>query len=202
MPGNTPLDEWKNTDQNKIWTEKNIPQIEADWAKKPKQPLKHKTVSALILGSVLDVGCGTGDLVTALKENHYPGAYLGVDPSEAMLERARTNHPRHHFIQGNLYDLDHIAPADTVVCLDVLHHQKDLEPGFTNLLNKARKRLIVTLWINDRDKHHPKQTKGQYGEWITYYTEKELENWFSEEKYAIHPRLGCAWKDMYIFEVK
>lgn len=202
MNGNTPLDKWKEADQDKVWTNETIPEIEACWVKKPKQVLKHRTACAFITGdSVLDVGCGTGDLVLALKEENYRGTYLGVDPSNDMLERAIANHPKYRFIKGNLYDMDRIAPADTVICLDVLHHQENLEPGFTNLLNKARKRLIVTLWINDRDKHHPRQTKGRYGEWITYYTEEELKNRFSEEKYDIIPKLGCHWKDMYIFTV-
>jgi len=201
VTGDKALDEWKEANQEQVWTKETIPMIETDWAKKPKQTLKHIIAASFIKGdSVLDVGCGTGDLITALELVNYNGAYLGIDQSNEMLKRAQQKHPKHHFIEGNLYGLQHIAKADTIVGLDVLHHQKDIEPGFSNLLSMAKKRLIVTLWINNRDAEHPKQRRGRFGEFITYYTEEELKERFQNLEHQVIKEIGCQWKDMYIFE--
>ena len=45
--------------------------------------------SASTGGSVLDVGCGTGSMLHAAREEGHPGRLVGVDPDEAMLARAR-----------------------------------------------------------------------------------------------------------------
>ena len=152
-------------------------------------------VSSLVIGnSVLDVGCGTGDLYRYLNDVDY----LGVDQSCDMLDRAKARNLSVKFIQQNLYELQ-VPKFDTVVCLDVLHHQPDLEPGFSILLEHARKCLIVTLWINDRDAHHPRQTRGRMGEIMTWFNEEELQKSFSGLNYEVYERVGCPWKDLYRF---
>jgi SAM-dependent methyltransferase len=40
-------------------------------------------------GSVLDVGCGTGSMLHAAREEGHTGRLVGVDPDESMLARAR-----------------------------------------------------------------------------------------------------------------
>ncbi len=41
-------------------------------------------------GSVLDVGCGTGELLHLAREAGHTGRLCGVDPADAMLQHART----------------------------------------------------------------------------------------------------------------
>jgi SAM-dependent methyltransferase len=47
--------------------------------------------------SVLDVGCGLGDLAAALDAREHTGAYLGVDALPEMIERARACRPDRRF---------------------------------------------------------------------------------------------------------
>lgn len=42
--------------------------------------------------SVLDVGCGTGELLRLAREAGHTGRLCGLDPAEAMLEQARKRH--------------------------------------------------------------------------------------------------------------
>jgi SAM-dependent methyltransferase len=61
--------------------------------------------------SVLDIGCGTGFLLDHIT----PGAYTGIDISQAMLDRLLTKHPERQkdvihtslasFADGKRYDL-------------------------------------------------------------------------------------------------
>lgn len=189
------MESWSKAALEKVWKKENILELEKRWDEKQKQKDKMSLVSSLVIGdSVLDIGCGTGDLYRYLNDIEY----LGVDQSEDMLERARLRNPLATFVRQNLYELD-VSDYDTVVCLDVLHHQPDLEPGFSILLEHTRKCMIITLWINDRNAHHPKQTRGSMGEIITWFTEEELEKVFSGLNYEVYDRVGCPWKDLYRF---
>ena len=52
--------------------------------------------------SVLEIGCGTGQLLAALK----PSRGVGVDLSLAMVEQARKNHTDHVFETGDVMGPD------------------------------------------------------------------------------------------------
>ena len=49
---------------------------------------------------VLELGCGHGDLLAALR----PSRGVGVDFSAAQVEKARARHPDLHFVQGDAED--------------------------------------------------------------------------------------------------
>lgn len=94
------------------------------------------------LTEILDVGCGTG--VHALALAALPGLTVtGVDPSEAMLERARRNAGERRltvrWLLGSLQDLDRTAPGpfDAAICLgNTLPHiltEADLRQALTAL---------------------------------------------------------------------
>lgn len=70
---------------------------------------------------LLDVGCGTGHHVRALRNRGYDAA--GVDASEGMLAHARTNNPGATIEQA---DVDRLpfpdASFDYVLCIEVLRY--------------------------------------------------------------------------------
>ena len=70
-------------------------------------------------GRIVDLGCGTGDLTTILHEQLAAQATVGVDSSEAMLTRARSDH---HDIAGLTF-----AEADIATWLG-----EDLDLVFAN----------------------------------------------------------------------
>ena len=69
---------------------------------------------------VLDLGCGTGDLLAALE----PSLGVGVDLSPAMIDRARSKHPHLTFHVGDAEDDAFLAtiegPFDYIVLSDTI----------------------------------------------------------------------------------
>ncbi|MFE0509440.1 class I SAM-dependent methyltransferase, partial [Streptomyces sp. NPDC058964] len=52
--------------------------------------------------SVLDVGCGTGQLLRRAHEDGHPGRLMGLDPAAAMLVQARQAAPGVEWVLGDL----------------------------------------------------------------------------------------------------
>ena len=59
-----------------------------------------RVLAALTPARTLDAACGTGMLT-----QHLPGEIVGVDQSDAMLERARRRVPAARFVTGDVLDL-------------------------------------------------------------------------------------------------
>lgn len=74
---------------------------------------------------VLEVGCGTGNYVSALVARYDCTAW-GLDPSAGMLARARTRPERVTWLQGSAERLGLAdAAMDLVFSVDVIHHVTD-----------------------------------------------------------------------------
>lgn len=69
---------------------------------------------------VLELGCGTGDLLSALS----PSYGVGIDLSQRMVDVAKSRYPNLHFFQGDIEDTDCLktieAPFDVIVLSDTI----------------------------------------------------------------------------------
>ena len=65
-------------------------------------------------GSVLDVGCGTGELLRLAREAGHTGRLCGLDPAEAMLRQARKR-PDIEWVLGDLASVDWCREFEIVV---------------------------------------------------------------------------------------
>ena len=76
---------------------------------------------------VLELGCGTGQLLAALK----PSRGVGVDISEGMIEVARRNHSELEFHAGDIEDPETIdaleGPFDVIILSDTIGFLDDCE---------------------------------------------------------------------------
>ena len=74
--------------------------------------------------SVLDIGCGFGDLLATLGEKfHSVAAYTGVDLVEPLVMEGRKRWPSHTFITGDFLSLDLEICFDFAVASGVFNHQ-------------------------------------------------------------------------------
>src|SRR5512132_1728696 len=99
-------------------------------------------------GTVLDVGAGGG--AASLPLAGRAGRLVAVDESAGMLEAfraaaARTRVPA-ETVNGHWPEVAGLlAPADVVVCHDVLYNVPDLEPFARALTDHARRRVVAQL---------------------------------------------------------
>ena len=81
-------------------------------------------IAPLAPRSVVDVGCGTGDLLRLLVERSAspPERVVGIDHAEAGISRAGESLPSATWIVGDIYDLELDEEFDLVLCTEVLEH--------------------------------------------------------------------------------
>ena len=97
---------------------------------------------------VLELGCGNGHLLAALK----PSFGVGVDFSGGMIVQARKNYPNLSFVEGDLEDEKLIkslpGPFDVILLADTLGALDDCQQLFDNLhdLCTRETRFIVAYF--------------------------------------------------------
>ena len=95
--------------------------------------------------SILELGCGTGDLLAALE----PACGVGVDLSPAMIERAKTKYPSLGFICGAAETVElNGRTFDYIILSDLLGYSYDIAALFSRLrvYCHARTRIIINQY--------------------------------------------------------
>ena len=72
---------------------------------------------------VLELGCGTGDLLAALR----PSYGLGIDLSPRMVEKARQRYPHLNFGCQDVHSLELEGVFDFIICSDLLNDVWDVQ---------------------------------------------------------------------------
>jgi SAM-dependent methyltransferase len=100
-------------------------------------------------GSIVDVGCGEGPYLAALRENVREGhaEYCGVDPDGARIALLRGRNPWAAYREGTLEDEAPAGPVSHVLFLRSYNHLPD--PARTIALAVSRLALGGTLLVVD-----------------------------------------------------
>jgi ubiquinone/menaquinone biosynthesis C-methylase UbiE len=94
---------------------------------------------------ILEVGCGRGDLLTALA----PSRGVGIDFSPEMISRATRLHPRFEWHEADVHNLQDIqGPFDVIILSDLIDDLWDVQKVFEQLgrLCHPRTRLILNTY--------------------------------------------------------
>ena len=102
--------------------------------------------------SLLDVGCGLGDLWAYLRRRGLSLDYTGVDLIEKMVEAAGRLHPGARFIRADVFAEDPFAPEsfDVVFCsgifnLNLGNNREFLAAAMPRLLELSREHVVINL---------------------------------------------------------
>ena len=124
--------------------------------------------------SVLELGCGTGDLLQALK----PRRGVGVDFSGEMIGIAKEKYPGLEFRQEDIENLEAWGETfDVLILADVAGHLQDIEETFRSLRSfcHSETRIMVSyynfLW----------EPVLKLGEWLKQKMPQQHQNWLSTE---------------------
>jgi SAM-dependent methyltransferase len=95
---------------------------------------------------VLEIGCGRGDLLAAVR----PSEGVGIDLSSRMVAAARRRHPELRFVQGVGEELDLDETFDYILLCDVVPYVHDLQALFETIVrhSHARTRVVVSTYSN------------------------------------------------------
>lgn len=139
--------------------------------------------------SLLDIGCGVGDLFGFLEEHQIGVDYTGLDILPEMTEEAHRRHPAGRFVSGNLFDAEHpLYPENS---FDVLYssgifnlnlgNNQDFLRGSLPFLFKTAKTWVV---FNLLDTDHPVQSDR-----YVRFAAEEVISWirpYASEVKAVH----------------
>jgi ubiquinone/menaquinone biosynthesis C-methylase UbiE len=126
-----------------------------DWESREAQIARFEALLSLIdLNglSLLDVGCGMGDLYGLLKKRKMKTRYTGVDLLPEMIDRARESHKGGEFLVGDAFDGNLFAPKsfDVVYCAGVFNlvmgdNWEFFLKGLEIFLRTACKAVVISL---------------------------------------------------------
>lgn len=71
--------------------------------------------------SVLDVGCGTGELAKFLNFSGFRGRYLGIDVTQDLLSHAQRKYPTLQFLEGDITNVTSLPAFDYVIASGILN---------------------------------------------------------------------------------
>ncbi|MEM7300511.1 MAG: class I SAM-dependent methyltransferase [Pseudomonadota bacterium] len=113
--------------------------------------------------SVLDVGCGVGELLQYLvSEADFKGSYTGLDVSRKAVEAARLRHPDDRFECQDISETHSVGPHDYVVLCGIFNNRMGDEEearAYLRSLLKASVRLarkgvafnLISTYVDYRD---------------------------------------------------
>ena len=135
--------------------------------------------------SIVDIGCGTGDLLLLLKNK--ADEVIGVDNSLRMLEEARVYLNQEGSIDLRLGNIEHLPLGDeeveSAVINMVLHHSD----APLHILKEAGRVLKKRgyLVLADFKKHNQEYMRTQYGDRYLGFDPDELKDYFRKSGFTV-----------------
>jgi ArsR family transcriptional regulator len=166
--------------------------IAEDWEKLKREIIGSADLNQLILknipdsNTIVDLGCGTGDLLDFLKEK--ANRLIGVEKSPKMLEKARRRFAgSEKNIDLRIGELEHLplreGEADLAVVNMVLHHLPDPTKALQEVhqvLKKGDFFIIVDLLTHDLER-----MRERYGDRWLGFSEAEIKKWLKSSGFKV-----------------
>lgn len=141
--------------------------------------------------SLLDLGCGTGEILKQLSQKYPDKQYYGLDLSSQMVAQAQQKLGNlAHISQGDSASLPYAdASMDIILCLDSFHHYpfpvmvmrevyRVLKPGGIFLLGDVHMHPIMRIFANAL---LPLSSEGD----VKIYNEKEILSFFTGSGFQV-----------------
>lgn len=134
---------------------------------------------------VLDIGCGTGQLIEDLAQKHPMSEFVGIDKAHSMITLARAKNPAHAFYVADAEKLDFAAETfDFVVCCHSYPYYSDKRAVVNHIMKLVKKdgyAIFVQASVNNI-----------YDRIVMWFVEKtaEIAQYLSKEQFKNYFRDG------------
>lgn len=126
-----------------------------------------KKLNPSLSGLYLDIGCGTGNYTNVFQKQGFQ--FIGIDPSERMLEKAKLKNANITWKLGKAENITlETEGVDGIIGSLTIHHWIDLEKSFTEMYRVLKPKGNIVIFTST-----PKQMKGY---WLNHYFPKMLED--------------------------
>lgn len=150
--------------------------------------LSRKIIHALPrVKTIVDLGCGTGDLLPYLKEK--AENIIGVEKSSGMLEEARKHYKKDEDrIDIRIGELEHLplkdGEADVALTNMVLHHLPEPQNAFHEAYRVLREG--GSFFIIDLLPHKDESMRQRFGDVWLGFSRETLEKWLNGSGFSLH----------------
>lgn len=154
----------------------------------------------------LDVACGTGEIIFRLAQEFPHVEFVGVDFSEAMLEKAieKTKGLNNvKIFQANIRNLPFSdASFDLVLCSDAFHHFASPEESLQEINRVAKQGSFFLLVDPAFDTIFQKLVVGLFGKIFEtakkYYSEKEIVSLLQDTDFVMRRKFAYYFTNFFI----
>lgn len=121
--------------------------------------------------TVLELGCGTGDLLNAVK----PAKGIGVDFSKSMVEIAQTKYPNLEFLMADAITFKPGTEIDYIIVSDLITSLWDIQAFFRNIRTYVtpRTKIVISSY------NYIWEPTLKMGEKLGLKAKQPLQNWLS-----------------------
>jgi SAM-dependent methyltransferase len=119
--------------------------------------------------SVIELGCGDGrDAIEIIKRVRH---YIGIDPSEGLLNIAKNNNPNDNFVLADAISYEYPMKLDVIFAFASLLHinQDDICEVFNKAKDALRLGGIFYISLRERSNYTEEIAKDQFGKRMFYY---------------------------------
>ena len=120
---------------------------------------------------VLELGCGTGDLLNSVK----PSEGVGVDFSGKMIEIAKRKYPHLNFIPADASSYSDSKPFDYIIVSDLLTSLWDIQETLKNIrkLSTPHTKIIISTY------NYIWEPVLRFLEWLKLKAKQPVQNWLT-----------------------
>lgn len=134
------------------------------WGKQGRQALRFSVLTGIgdLQGkSVLDVGCGFGDLYSFLTARGWTGHYVGIDLVSVLVEEGKKRFPDAELLVGDFEEQIFDEPFDYVIASGIFNFRLTQEDNWAYIMRTLEKMLAIaslgvgvdfmTSWVDFQD---------------------------------------------------
>ncbi|MDQ3190542.1 MAG: glycosyltransferase [Bacteroidota bacterium] len=153
----------------------NLAKVRLKW--KNRNRFYHKSIEKYISfiipanSRVLEIGCGTGELLNAVK----PGYGVGIDFSNNMIEIAKSQFPSLNFEVQDAHEIELTETFDYIILSDIISSLWDVQETFKNVkkISHQHTRIVVSSY------NYVWEPILKFAESLRLKKKQPLQNWLS-----------------------